>query len=125
MAETFFCNGNLVHFTNGGCHELYLTWSKCAAELGYAELSEQLLRRTKFGWGFAADGIDEEFLSDEFIDISIRKKWLESMQLLIKEISSKGKISEEMDVNWDDELREYWISKLTILKNTLSEQVNV
>jgi hypothetical protein len=125
MAETFFCRGEQVHFTNDGCHELYVTWSKCASRLGHNELSKALDLRANIGRGFAADGIDNEFLSEEFQDRQVKCKWLEVMGLLINDIYKHGEISEGMDVNWDQELREYWLRKLSILRSTLNEQVNV
>lgn len=125
MAETFICRGVQVHFTNGGCHELYIAWSKCASFLGYQELAKALDLRANVGRGFAADGVDEEFLSEEFCDEQIKRKWLAVMELLISDIYDCGKISEDMDVNWDQELREYWLSKLAKLRNMLNEQINV
>ena len=66
MAETFFCNSEMVHMTNGGCHELYLSWAKCAKALKYKKLESLLIEKTKCGLGVVADGIDEEYLTEEF-----------------------------------------------------------
>jgi hypothetical protein len=124
MAETFICRGEHVHFTNGGCHQLYLTWTKCAEKLQYLDLAASLRDRTTLGWGCAADGIDAEYLSDEFGSAERKKQFLHVMDFLLDDIKSHGKIAKNMDVKWDEELRSGWADRLMKLRDALSVQIN-
>ena len=125
MAETFICNGEEVHFTNSGCHELYITWAKCASILNYESLSKLLQEQSQLGEGCTADGMDSEYLSDKFCSKEIKAQWLEVMELLINDIESGGRISSKMDINWDDELRAYWLEKLEKLHMALGVQIDI
>ena len=125
MAETFICKEELVHFTNSGCNELYVTWKKCSSLLGYDGLANLLENRIQLGLGCSADGIDEIFLSEEFSSHDVKCNWLEVMEFLIDDIESIGNVSLEMNIHWDLKLRNNWVEKLRILSSTLCEQIKV
>jgi hypothetical protein len=125
MAEQFVCGGETIHFTNGACRELYITWSKCASLLEHQKLVKVLNVRVNMGPGCKAEGIDEDFLSEDLCDANIKGDWLATMSFLINDMIKCGEISENMDVNWSPELRETWLSKLVILRDTLNKQLSV
>jgi len=125
MSETFYCKGEQVHFSNGGCRELYIAWSACAEELLMAELSIEMLKRVELGLGCSADGIDGEYLSDQFWGTSRKKEWLLVMEMLIADIAAIGKISDGMDINWNDDLRKSWLMRLRKIEGVLREQTRV
>lgn len=51
MAEIFMCNGEFVHFSNGGGHDMMKEWSEIADSLGFGELSSSLAYQTQLGNG--------------------------------------------------------------------------
>ena len=127
MAETYICNGEMVHFSNGACQVLQLTWAKIAEERsdesGMRELSEALNRASEHATGLSAVGIDSECLGEPFSLKRVKLAWLETMRVLIDDIRCCGPISAGMDVTWDSELRESWIARLTKMANCLEAQV--
>jgi hypothetical protein len=123
MSEMFFCKGEMVHMTNGGCHELYLAWGECAGVLNYFRLRQLLIDRAECGSGSAADGIDEEYLMEEFNDFKIKKHFHDVMLMLIYEITSFGSIALKMDVNWDSDIQNYWLEKLKKIEKALKIQL--
>lgn len=113
----------MIHWTNGGCHELFVGWSLSAEALGFDALSHALKARTNLGFGFSATGIDHEFLCDELSSNIFKSQWLETMDYFIGEIKMKGPIPTSLDVNWDDELQNIWIGKLNKMRHALELQV--
>ena len=123
MTETFICQGEFVHFTNGGCRELYLAWARCAETLQLEDLATTLINQTNLGPGCVADGIDEAYLSDDFSTQATKAQLLAVMERLIAEIQSNGAIAQAMDVRWDAQLQADWVEKLQKLRNALVVQV--
>lgn len=103
MAESYSCNGKWVHFSNGACQVLQLTWAKIAKEMSsdpaMNELSKSLQERSKYATGHSAIGVDAEYLYEPYSRKEIKIAWLNVMKILVNDIANNGKISENMDVS--------------------------
>jgi len=87
------------------------------------ELSESLKEISKYATGGAAVGIDDEYLDEPFSRIDVKKAWLKTMSVLIEDIGNGGPVSKDMDVNWDDELRNSWLERLIVMRDCLKDQI--
>jgi len=127
MAESYSCKGQWVHFSNSACQTIQFAWAKIADHFidkpAMNELSESLKEISKYATGGAAVGIDDEYLDEPFSRIDVKKAWLKTMSVLIEDIGNGGPVSKDMDVNWDDELRNSWLERLIVMRDCLKDQI--
>ncbi|MDH5730030.1 MAG: hypothetical protein OEZ58_13635 [Gammaproteobacteria bacterium] len=129
MAESYSCNGDWVHFSNGACQDLQLTWARIADQLVdvdvdvMTKLSKSLKERSEYATGVAAVGIDSEYLDAPFDQENVKKAWAKVMKTLMDDIYTHGPLSEDMDVTWNEELRLSWLKRLAKMYNCLIQQI--
>jgi len=124
MAESFMCNGEFVHFSNGGGHEMMKEWSGIAASLGFRELSNSLEYHTQLGNGCCATGIDEEFLDERFSEPETKKQWIQVMDVFLSRLSDGSAFDGWVGEKFDSDLTESWIHRCRLLRSALASQQN-
>ena len=92
MAESYLCQGEYLHFSNGGAHALQKAWLSLGEELrltdGWLAFRDMILKYNAYGQGCRAFDIDDAH--EEFEAASSLICWLKANEALIEEIKEKG-----------------------------------
>lgn len=118
MAETFWCGGERVKFSNGATELLLAHWLARAESLseqpgmdGVAAYLERRLRENADGW--RAFGMDQ----DEFPDELAAAERVAALARLIEETARDA--AQIPGISWDPDHRERWQSRLWRLHDAL------
>lgn len=92
MAESYLCQGEYLHFSNGGAHALQKAWLSLGEEMGLKEgwpaFREMILKHNAYGQGCRAYDIDDAH--EDYEHAASLHCWLQVNEALIEEIKERG-----------------------------------
>ncbi len=127
MAETFYCLGKEIHFSNKGAKELQDLWIEIGNEFkdknGTKELIEILKDWNNGPQGNRAYDIDDS--NEDFDNVEPLKRWLEFNEILIIEIQNKRNECQLFNKETESEVIDRWKEKLKFISDGIKKEIRI